>query len=366
MYRRRFAAFAGAIGLLGALFSSGVAARADTAISDATFNTMVSNYVAMATSGQGVCLGVPQANDGTCPNIVQSSTDQNNVAVCVEHETMVDETCMIDQTNVSGHNIAIVVQFFNKNQTANQKAMIIQKNGDGSNLAAVVQIAKQSIQSFGTQTVVQDSTISQNGNPSPSDAGRNLTILHQSSTQFGQSGTMTLLQKQDSSEHGDISQARGGVSRAHANQSQSQTLKGLGEQRQHIDPRCCMAQGDNPNNSGDISQSASQFADQPTAQDSSTLGDCSSSGTCAVDETASINGGPTVRNHCGPTSCSIGIVCTTGTGCTPCTGEGCSIGFLPIAAAYTSSKPTAIALVGADLPARVPAFQSAPNGLLST
>jgi hypothetical protein len=315
--RRRLAAFAGAIGLLGAFFSSGVAARADTAISDATFNTMVSNYVAMATSVQGVCLGVPQANDGTCPNIVQSSTDQNNVAVCVEHDTMVDENCVIDQTSVSGHNIAIVVQFFSKNQTANQSASITQRNGDGSDLAAIVQIAKQSIQSAGTQKDDQEATISQSGNLLPADAGRNLTILHQSSTQFGQSGTMDQ-QIQTSIEHGSVFQNRGGVSRAHADQSQSQTLKGLGAQFQTIDPRCCAFQRNNPMDDVSIAQQDSMFADHPASQHSSTIGKCDSSGHCGIDQNASVNGTSLHEQvDCTGKPCSSGIACSTA-GCQPC------------------------------------------------
>jgi hypothetical protein len=317
MYRRRLAAFAGAIGMLGALLSSGVAARADTTISDAQFTTMVDTYVAQAISGQGLCLSVPMTNDGTCPSSTQSSTDKNNIEVCVEHDTMVDETCVIDQTNVSGHNIAIVIQFFSKTQTANQTARITQNNQDGSNLAAIVQIVKESTQSGITQMDDQEATISQNGNSAVTDAGRNLTILHQSSTQFGQAGPLDT-QEQDSTEHGNVSQSRGGVSRAHADQSQSQTLKGMGIQTQRLDPRCCMFQQSNPNNNGDIAQTASQFEDNPRAQDSTTLGDCNSSGQCAVDQTASINGNPPVRQHCGPTSCSIGIACSTFSGCQPC------------------------------------------------
>jgi hypothetical protein len=372
MFTRRFAAFAGAIGLLGALFSSGVAARADTAMSDAAFTTMVDTYVALAISGQGLCLGVPMANDGTCPNTTQISTDQNNIFVCVEHDTMVAEHCETHQSSITGHNIAIVVQFYSKNQTANQTALITQDNQDGSNLAATVQIAKQSIQSFGTQTVFQDASISQNGrNPSVTDAGRNLTILHQSSTQFGQAGP-TDTQEQDSTEHGRVSQTRGGVSKAHADQSQSQTLKGMGKQTQHLDPRCCMVEGTNPNNHGDIAQLASQFADHPFLQDSSTIGDCASSGDCAVDQTASINGSTPVHQHCGPTSCSIGIVCSTASGCSPCSPtptEGgpppCFPVTLTIAAAYGNNAP-AIGRVGVSRARLVRGAQPAQNAILLT
>jgi hypothetical protein len=372
MYRRRLAAFAGAIGLLGALFSSGVAARADTAISDAAFATMVDSYVSQAISGQTVCLGVPQANDGTCPNIIQSSPDQNNVAVCVEHDTVVDEFCSIGQTSATGHNIAIVVQFYSKTQSANQTAWITQTNTDGSNLAAIVQIAKESTQSAGIQTDNQEARISQNGNPALTDAGRNLTILHQSSTQFGQAGPFDA-QEQDSTEHGNVSQTRGGVSRAHADQSQSQTLKGMGPQRQHLDPRCCANQQSNPNDDFAITQNASQFADNPAAvQDSSTVGDCSSSGNCSVDQTASINGSTPVHQQCSGSSCSIGIACSTASGCAPCTvvnGEGgpmCSPTILlPIAAGYGIRAP-AIALVGAELAGRMPEYRPAPNGAVLT
>jgi hypothetical protein len=371
MYRRRLAAFAGAIGLLGALFSSGVAARADTAISDAAFSTMVDTYVALATSGQGLCLGVPQSNDGTCPNTLQSSTDKNNVAVCVEHDTVTDESCVIDQTNTSGHNIAIVVQFYGKNQTANQTASITQRNQYGSNLSATVQIAKQSIQSFGTQTVIQKASISQGGTLLANDTGRNLTILHQSSDQFGQSGTVGL-QKQVSTEDGHVSQQSTGVSRAHANQSQSQTLKGLGQQIQNIDPRCCATQQDNPNNDFSITQDANQSADNPYSQESSTVGVCDSSGHCGVDQTASINGSTPVRQHCSASSCSIGIACSTGTGCTPCTvvntegGPMCSVNTgLRIAAAYGNKAP-AFASLGASLANLVRPAQRVPSGALLT
>jgi hypothetical protein len=356
MYRRRLAAFAGAIGLLGALFSSGVAARADTSISDAAFNTMVNSYVDMALGGQGVCLGVPQANDGTCPNTVQSSTDHNNVAVCVEHDTAVDESCVIDQTNITGHNIAIVVQIYNKNQDASQRADIIQRNVDGSNLAAIVQIVKQSTQSAGAQNDNQQASIAQNGNALPTDGGRNHAILHQSSNQFGQSGTMDP-QSQNSIENGQVSQTRGGVSRAHADQSQSQTLKGLGPQTQSIDPRCCAFQRSNPNNDFAIAQSAIQFADRPVSQHSSTIGDCDSSGHCGIDQTASVNNNPALRQHtdCTGTSCSSGIVCST-SGCQSCTVSegGCSIGGLARVALNLgpSNRPTHHLLTGWSSAAR--------------
>jgi hypothetical protein len=371
MHRRRFAAFAGAIGLLGALFSSGVAARADTAMSDAQFTTMVDTYVALALSGQGVCLGVPQANDGTCPNIVQVSNDQNNVAVCVEHDTMVPESCVIDQTSVTRHNIAIVVEFYSKTQTAKQTASITQKNEDGSNLAATVQIAKESIQFAGIQSDDQEASFHQTGNLSATDPGRDLTILHQSSTQFGQSGTMDP-QSQNSIEHGQVFQQRGGVSRAHADQSQDQTLKGLGAQTQHIDPRCCAFQRSNINDDFGIAQQDSMFAEHPMSQDSSTIGECDSSGHCGIDQKASVDGTSLHRQvDCNGTSCSSGIACTTA-GCQPCTvvitegGPICFVGgTLPIAASYSSRAP-AVDRAVANLAGRVDAAQLAPSVALLT
>lgn len=319
MYRRRFAAFAGAIGLLGALFLSGVAARADTAISDATFTTMVDTYVAQALSGQALCLTVPMTNDGTCPSSTQSSTDQNNIEVCVEHDTMVDETCSIEQHNMTGHNIAIVVEIYTQNQNTTQTASISQTNDSGPNLAAIVQIANQSIQSAFTQVAHQNATISQTGNTPMTDTGRNLGILHQSSNQFGQSAAPDP-QEQDSFEYGTIDQTSTGVSRIIADQSQSQKLKGTGSQTQTIDPRCCSAQGSNLSDDFTIKQSTDQSGNQNAHQVANSYGMCTSSGQCTITQSASDN-----TDSFGPstTTCTPGVPCNSTVSCGNVEGSFC-------------------------------------------
>ena len=248
---------------------------------------------------------------------------------------------MIDQTNVSGQNIAIVIQIYTKPQTASQTASITQRNTDGSNLAAIVQIVKQSSQSAITQTDVQDASFIQIGNnPLTTDTGRNLSILLQSSMQFGQSGSALDVQEQDSTERGHVDQSRGGVSKALAGESQSQTLKGPGQQTQHLDPHCCASQQSNPNNDFEIRQLANQFAENTAArsQDSSTIGDCSSSGHCGIDQTASING-QSQHQHtdCTAASCSNAIACSTTTGCVPCPPPG----FVEAGQCFTDTAPVA-------------------------
>jgi hypothetical protein len=339
MLRRRLLSIVGALGLVTGLLSSGVAAQADTSMSDSSFQSMVNFYTAIASYGGTFCYAQPASTPpsppGTC-TLNQTSSTQNNFAICVEFTTAnpATQACNITQTTGSGTNIALIIQRVRQTgagtENGSQDGSIGQTSGTGSNLAATVQVFSQQ---FGnrpedpTQNDTQSASTSQT-----STSGHNFKFLAQSSQQDAQSA---LGGTQSSDEHGDINQSSTGVSKALAFQNQHQGLTGGGPQSQSIDPRCCSFQGTNPGNVFQITQKADQHADgtAPT-QDSSTIGQCDSSGNCTIDQTATTNAG-SQHNHlvCTGTFCTTGIVCTAAA-CTPCTPSegGCfTIGLAPVA-----------------------------------
>jgi hypothetical protein len=164
MYRGRLAAFAGAIGLLAALFSSGVAARADTLPGvDATLSSLMSTYLS---SSQDACVGGTSTYSSltgttTC-TISQTTPGEKHIAVCVQSNTPgTSQVCVITQTNDSSNNYALVFQHVIDNggpsQDFTQGSTITQSmttfgSGTGSNFAAIVQIVKQSTKEAGDQS----------------------------------------------------------------------------------------------------------------------------------------------------------------------------------------------------------------------
>jgi len=335
MYRRRLAAFAGAIGLLGALFSSGVAARADTLPGvDTTLSSLMSTYIG---SSQDACVGGTStsiAGTTTC-TIDETSSNDKNIAVCVQSNTPGSvQECKITQTNLNGNNYALIFQHVVDNsgptEDSTQSATISQSMitaGTGSNFAAIVQVVKQSTKQAGdqSQTIHQFNTTDQ-----ASNTGTNLAILNESSDQSGQSvsSMQTQFSEQDvnTAPH-HINQSSTGLSRAFATQSQVQNLTGTGVQTQTIDPRCCSEQNTNPDDVFTITQFVSQTGSSTAAQQATSFGECHSSGTCAVSETTTENG-VTTNNSCpapegSPTGNCTAFISCTGSVCTTCSGVEC-------------------------------------------
>ncbi|MEA2634026.1 MAG: hypothetical protein QOH92_793 [Chloroflexota bacterium] len=345
MNRRRLAALAGAIGLVGALFSSGVAARADTLPGvDSTLSSLMSTYLS---SSQDACVGGTTTYPGgtkTC-TISQTTPGDKHIAVCVQSNNPgSSQECDITQINDSGNNYALVFQHVVDNggptEDATQRSTINQSMvtaGTGSNFAAIVQVVKQSTKQAGDQSqmVHQFNTTDQT-----STTGTNFASLNESSDQSGKSDSSMQFQfsEQDASDpNGHITQTSAGLSRAFATQSQLQNLTGTGVQTQTIDPRCCSTQGTNLNDEFTINQSTMQAGNPSATQNADSLGTCSTSGQCTVTQSSSNNKasfGPTTT--CSATSCFSEVFCTSN-------GEtgSCSTGDAPILGAPSALRTLA-------------------------
>ena len=324
MNRRRLAALAGAIALLGALIASGVAAQADTLIGvDSTLSSLMSTYLS---SSQDACVGGTSTYNSvtgttTC-TINETSSGGKNIAVCVQSNTPgTSQECKITQTNDSGNNYALVFQHVVDNggptEDATQTSSIMQTMatlGTGSNFAAIVQVVKQSTKQPGpqSQTVHQFNTTDQT-----STTGTNFASLDESSDQSAQSNDasqQTQSSEQDASDpNGHINQHSAGLSRVFVTQSQVQNLTGSGAQMQTIDPRCCSVQDTNVDDVFTITQSTQQAGNQSAQQDASSFGTCFSSGQCTITQSASNN-----NASFGPdtTTCTPGFPCSSSVSCT--------------------------------------------------
>ena len=325
MNRRRLAAFAGAVGLLGALIASGVAAQADTLTGvDSTLSSLMSTYLS---SSQDACVGGTSTYNSltgtkTC-TINETSTGGKNIAVCVQSNTPgTSQECMITQTNDSSNNYALVFQHVVGNsgptEDATQRSTITQNmttfgSGTGSNFAAIVQVVKQSTKQAGeqSQTVHQFNTTDQT-----SSSGTNFASLSESSDQSGRSDTakQTQFSEQDASDpNGHITQHSSGLSRVFVTQSQLQNLSGSGPQTQTIDPRCCSVQDTNGDDVFTITQSTRQAGNPNAQQEANSFGTCFSSGQCTITQSAS-------NNHAsfGPSTatCTPGVPCSSSVSCT--------------------------------------------------
>jgi len=351
MYRRRLAALAGAIGLLGALFSSGVAARADTLVTiDSTMSSLISTYL---NSTQDACVaagsGTAVKGDGTC-TITQGvpTNGDKNIAVCVQSNTPgTSQECTITQTNDSGNNYAFVFQHVIDNggptEDATQTSTITQNmstvgTASGSNFAEIIQIVKQSTKQAGDQSqkVQQFNTTDQS-----STTGTNFASLDESSDQSAQSDSsmQTQLSDQDASDpDGHINQHSMGLSQAIATQSQLQSLTGTGVQTQTIDPRCCSAQGINSNDVFTINQSTNQAGNPSATQNADSFGTCTSSGQCSITQSSTNNKASfATTTSCNGTTCSNEVFCTSGVDFSSC-GPG---GFAPVLGATAAFRTLA-------------------------
>ncbi|MDQ6710308.1 MAG: hypothetical protein M3Z11_07090 [Candidatus Dormibacteraeota bacterium] len=324
---------AAAFGMLVGLGSSGIAAQAAPAAPaapDATFNTLLATYTALADGGGSACIGGTPSTTGattTC-TIVQPQPGHTgrNVAVCVQNNTPgTIQVCDIMQTNTTSNNYALVIQRRSQNggavQEATQFADVEQLNGTGSNFLGEFQLITQT-----TGDANRDDPSQTNNQYLGSDSdetqqtatagGSNFALLAQRSRQFGSAERAA--QTQNSNQVGRLNQVDtpGGRSLNLVSQEQLQHLEGDGPQTQTVDPRCCTNQGTNPNDSFNIRQQTVQEGGPQAAQDAKTVGTCQTTGKCTVIQ-SSTQQGTTTTNQCGPASfCAAAITCTKGV-CTP-------------------------------------------------
>jgi hypothetical protein len=308
---------------------------------DSTFNSMVSYYQFLASYASTFCYAQPASTTSCPPAITQTTTQSDNVAVCVEvdHSAAPSQTCSITQTNSTHNNIAIVIQIVSRNsndstQNASQDATIQQDNVSGGNFAAVLQFTKQSTGAggFQSQTDNQTARIVQNGATASTASGRNLAILAESSKQSANSqagdGQLQFSNQDVNTSPHHIDQFSTGVSTAFAAQSQVQELIGAGLQSQTVDPRCCSIQQSNQADKFNIVGFVSQLNNgkATSTQKATTVAQCGTSGSCTTSSTTSQDGA-TTTNNCGPsTSCTAILVCANGSCPNPvsCTSsEGC-------------------------------------------
>jgi hypothetical protein len=305
MLRRRLLSIVGALGLVGGLLSSGVAAQAATAGPDSTYNALLAAYLY---SPQSTCysnVGGAVVLGSTC-TIEQNQSSQRNIAVCVQSSNAVDpapiQTCSIKQTNVSFNNYALVIQRIQQStcaaaepcQMGTQAASIQQTDGSGwnfggafqttiqsigqrndptqsnsqtvkvilpstgpggleqlsttgSNYAAVTQFSVQSAITATTQTQTADqvagsSGIGSSGIDQHAPAGSNAAALVHHQTQHLDAAPN---QKQTATQDGDITQnGLPGMNLAAGTQTQDQLERGpLGAIQQQVgDPKCCSVQ----------------------------------------------------------------------------------------------------------------------------
>ena len=367
MYRRRLAAFAGAIGLLGALFFSGVAARADIlSTTDSTMNSLISTYLS---SGQDACVGGSATYNAvtsttTCM-ITETTLGEKHIAVCVQSNSAgPSQVCSITQDNAAQNNYALVIQHIEQSQgatqTAKQSVSIKQTNSAGSNFSRIFQTINQSTHDQDgsgnqTQTNVQhvEATPFSSDGPGLSQMttnGSNFAEVTEDSTQSGKNAlsatqnadqfaghsrvfpgngidqsaplgknvaalTHTQQQQLDSSpsqnqtatQDGDITQnGSQGTNFASGAQFQDQQEHGGGFQQQNGDPRCCSIQ-----NGGDffVTIKTDQEADSVFPNQSEFIqGNCDSvpGGTCHMNLSATqqnVTTGPT------PATCEDPSIC---------------------------------------------------------
>jgi hypothetical protein len=334
MARGRLLAIAGALGLVAALASSGVAAQAANG-----GPSLDAQAQAWSASDQSVCISngesVPLASDGTCM-IVQVSSDQHNIAICVQNDNDTTvKTCEIDQTNQNGDNRAIVVQHSNQSknpsENATQQVTITQRNGAGRNDARVLQMVKQKTSTADgsntqTQIAQQFDSIDQTA-----VTGGQKVRLDQKSSQAADSdsaATQNQFSNQDVSERGHhINQNSAGLSEIDVKQDQNQKATGSGSQDQEVDPRCCSLQQGNADDTFNITETVSQMGNPNAFQDAISVGMCATSGNCMVFQSSQNNNASTT-NTCSSSNCAVVITCTSsseGGACTPCTNtEECS------------------------------------------
>jgi hypothetical protein len=333
MLRRRLLSIVGAVGLVATLVSSGVAAQASKEAP-----TLDAQAQAWSTSDQSVCLSngesVPLASDGTCM-IVQVSSDQHNIAICVQNDTTV-ESCSIDQTNVSGDNRAIVVQHYNQSKSPSENATqtvdILQTNGVGRNDARVLQMVRQKTSTADTSNTQTQIARQFDSIDQTAVTGGQKVSLDQKSSQAADSdsaATQNQFSDQDVSDFGHhVNQNSAGLSEIAVKQDQSQKATGTGSQDQEVDPRCCSVQQSNADDTFSITETVSQMGNPSAFQDAISAGVCATSGNCMVSQSSQNNNASTT-NTCSSSSCTAVISCSSsseGGSCVPtsCTSGDCS------------------------------------------
>jgi hypothetical protein len=296
MLRRRLLSIVGAIGLVGGLISSGVAAHASSAGPDSTYNALVATYL---WSGQDICYSNGTAPVTTSPCVIVQATPvpgKSNIAVCVQLTSAAQE-CDITQTNAANNNYALVIQRINQQgatsscpvappcQNGTQRASILQANGTGSNFGGVIQKVTQSLTERATdndpqQINQQDLRSLASGVPGlkqTSGGGSNFAAVGQDSQQ---SQTGALAQSQVARQFAGLTESGQGINQMTAVPGGNAAV--LGQfQKQNLQSQVGVTQSQDAFVDGDITQddglgtqnfaSGNQFQDQQEQGNSTTF-----------------------------------------------------------------------------------------------
>jgi hypothetical protein len=307
---------------------------------------------------------------------IQQNSQQNQSAVTAR------QVARITQANGSGRNIAHIFQVIGQtsnvtgasdvvqSQEAHQAATVDQFTTTGNNSSNITQRQKQSQKATGGDSITQtqdtepgtdltdlvDFHCDQPGDQPPpptdlgfdqhknqcvevvqtsndipdTDGGSQSSSLDQAINEQ-QNAKNTAMANQTQGETifssggqgGEVVQHSSGVSTSQAPEDtvQVQSASGvtaLSQKKDAGDPRCCMTQGSNPNNTARINQSVNQSAFEDgafsdAAQRAVFVGTCASSGTCNVQQTDTTNG-VTDTNGCTSTGAACGafFFCTSG------------------------------------------------------
>ena len=273
----------------------------------------------------------------------------NNEARCIEQSSApaMVETCMIEQTNTTGNNHAVVVQEIRQKngavQTGQQRVTITQTNASGLNDAGTDQTLSQSTDAAGNQTQTSDQGFRPGtGEPGvtilqTNADGANMIHLNQAGKQKEKTGDSTALQSQTVGQSSHLDQHTAGATHAtiHQDVDQNQDGPNKDNQSQIADPHCCnFFDGSQVN--VDLHQDVSQKAMMGAAQFADNTAHCvvtpATAGNCKVRETINQNGAK-ITNTCSSPMCATGQECISGA-CVPCPtvtvgGEGDVVQTLP-------------------------------------
>jgi hypothetical protein len=306
--------------------------------------------------------GNNQANcqDAVCTIVQTNTTGQNQAQIHQQSDEQsgdtqtATETANVTQTNTTGQNHAQVQQQIHQqindsattqDQEATQFACIQQDSQSGQNQAHIEQQQQQHEESSAAGVTQTQNTIMQSPQACPApggqttsvsspnlaalieqnqqnqqptvDSGQNQGEIDQHLEQQQQSTTSsgTVTQQQGNSDErsgglgGDMNQSSIGVSRATAqqNESQQQQAQISNPIQTQFDPaHCCTDQGSNPQDQFNINQHMSQNSGPTAFQGYDVEGDCFTSGTCTVQEQISRNGQavpPNCTSSEGETTC---------------------------------------------------------------
>lgn len=309
--------------------------------------------------------GNNQANcqDAVCTIVQTNTTGQNQAHIHQQSDEQsgdtqtATETANVTQTNTTGQNHAQVQQQIHQqindsattqDQEATQFACIQQDSQSGQNQAHIEQQQQQHEKSSAAGVTQTQNTIGQSTQTCPAPGGQTTSVsspnlaalIEQNQQTTGDSGqnqgeieqhlaqqqrstisSGTVTQQQGNSDEfsgglgGDMNQSSSGVSRATAqqNESQRQQARISNPTQTQFDPaHCCTDQGTNSQDQFKINQEMSQNSGPTAFQGYDVEGDCFTSGTCTVQEQISQNGQAVTPN------------CTSSEGETTCftTNEG--------------------------------------------